>query len=168
MRARWLSTVRPDTNNCSPMTRLLQPSAASAAISRSRRVSRNGSSRSTSPGVRASAQRAIRPRARRAHSDARRSSPSRRDALLAATREALLNAVKHGGGAQVALFAKVREATATVFVRDRGPGFDPTTTDPQRRGLRVSILARMERVGGRGEILSSPGEGCEVILEVPL
>ena len=90
------------------------------------------------------------------------------DALLAATREALLNAVTHGGGGPVALFAKVREATATVFVHDRGPGFDPATIDPQRHGLRVSIFARMERVGGRAEILAAPGEGCEIVLEVPL
>ena len=90
------------------------------------------------------------------------------DALLAATREALLNAVTHGGGGPVALFAKVREATATVFVHDRGPGFDPATIDPQRHGLRVSIFARMERVGGRAHVLAAPGEGCEIVLEVPL
>jgi signal transduction histidine kinase len=88
------------------------------------------------------------------------------DALVAATREALLNAAVHGGGAAIALFAKVREGKATVFVRDRGPGFALEGMDPSRRGVRDSIIGRVERAGGYADVYSSPGEGCEVVLEV--
>lgn len=89
-------------------------------------------------------------------------------ALVAAVREALLNAVTHAEGAAITLFAKTSEETAVVFVRDRGPGFDPATIDASRRGIRSSIIERIRRVGGYAEVYTAPGEGCEVELGVPL
>ena len=62
----------------------------------------------------------------------------------------------------------MRDAALTVFVRDRGPGFDMTAIDAARRGIRSSILERIERAGGRAEITSPPGQGCEVVLKVAL
>jgi signal transduction histidine kinase len=47
-------------------------------------------------------------------------------------------------------------------VRDRGPGFDPDAVPADRRGLRESIVGRMERNGGRARVTSSPGTGTEV------
>jgi signal transduction histidine kinase len=90
------------------------------------------------------------------------------EALLAATREALLNAVKHGDGAEISLFAKASATTAAEFVRDRGPGFDPAAIDETRRGIRSSIIERMVRVGGHADVYTAPGEGCEVELGAPL
>jgi signal transduction histidine kinase len=49
-------------------------------------------------------------------------------------------------------------------VRDRGPGFDLSAIPPDRRGLRESVLGRMERHGGSAEIHTRPGEGTEVEL----
>ena len=46
-----------------------------------------------------------------------------------------------------------------VFVRDRGPGFDPAPCPADRRGLRESIVGRMERHGGRAAIHTAPGRG---------
>jgi signal transduction histidine kinase len=51
-----------------------------------------------------------------------------------------------------------------VFVRDRGPGFDPEAVPADRRGVRESIVGRMERHGGRATITSAPGAGTEVEL----
>jgi signal transduction histidine kinase len=51
-----------------------------------------------------------------------------------------------------------------VFVRDRGPGFDPTAVPGDRRGVRESIVGRMERHGGRARITSPPTGGTEVEL----
>ena len=51
-----------------------------------------------------------------------------------------------------------------VFVRDRGPGFDPSAVPADRRGVRESIVGRMERHGGRAAIHASPGGGTEVEL----
>ena len=85
-------------------------------------------------------------------------------ALVAATREAMVNAAKFGGGSPVAVYAEASDEGAQVFVRDRGPGFDPHSVPSDRRGVRESIVGRMERHGGRASIHSSPGAGTEVEL----
>jgi signal transduction histidine kinase len=66
----------------------------------------------------------------------------------------------------VDLFAEVGEARVEVFVRDRGVGFDPSTVPADRRGVRDSIVGRMERHGGHATVRSAPGEGTEVELVV--
>jgi signal transduction histidine kinase len=85
-------------------------------------------------------------------------------ALVAATREALVNASKFAGPEPIALYAEVEDGRAEVFVRDRGPGFEPDAVPADRRGVRESIVARMERHGGRATVHSSPGNGTEVEL----
>jgi signal transduction histidine kinase/phage shock protein PspC (stress-responsive transcriptional regulator) len=86
-------------------------------------------------------------------------------ALLQAAREAMLNAARHAGaGGPVSVYAEVEPDQATVFVRDRGPGFDPETVPADRLGVRQSIVGRMVRNGGRAQIRSVPGEGTEVRL----
>jgi signal transduction histidine kinase len=89
---------------------------------------------------------------------------ARTEALLAATREALVNAARHAPGAPVSVFARSEPDRIAVYVRDRGPGFDPGAIPPERRGVRDSIIARMRRNGGNAEIRSEPGAGCEIIL----
>jgi signal transduction histidine kinase len=86
------------------------------------------------------------------------------EALVAAAREAMLNAAKFAGGAPVAVYAEAGADRLQVFVRDRGPGFDPAAVPPDRRGVRESIVGRMRRHGGRAEIHASPGAGTEVEL----
>jgi signal transduction histidine kinase len=88
-------------------------------------------------------------------------------ALVAATREAMVNAAKFGAGSVVDVFAESGADGVEVFVRDRGPGFDPATVAPDRRGVRDSIVGRMERHGGHAVINSRPGEGTEVELSLP-
>jgi signal transduction histidine kinase len=88
-------------------------------------------------------------------------------ALVAAAREALVNAGKHAKVSSVSLYAEVEPEQASVFVRDRGVGFDPEAVDDDRHGVRGSILARMKRHGGRAEIRSEPGSGTEVRLFMP-
>ena len=45
-----------------------------------------------------------------------------------------------------------------------GPGFDPAAVPADRRGVRESIVGRMERHGGRARITSAAGGGTEVEL----
>ena len=90
------------------------------------------------------------------------------DALVAAAREALVNAARHAGVPTVSLYAEVEPGLVSVFVRDRGVGFDPQELGPDRHGVRGSIIGRMERHGGRAEIISTRGEGTEVRLSLPL
>jgi len=92
------------------------------------------------------------------------------EALIGAAREAMLNAAKFGGGGPVAVYAEAAADRLQVFVRDRGPGFDPAAVPADRRGVRESIVGRMERHGGRATIHASPGGGTEVelVLERPV
>lgn len=87
-------------------------------------------------------------------------------ALVGATREALTNACKHGGGTRVSLYAELGQKTSEVFVRDRGSGFDPSEVSVGA-GIRDSIRARLDGVGGRVDIRSPlPTGGTEVRLSV--
>lgn len=89
-------------------------------------------------------------------------------ALAAATREALVNAARHAKVQTVSLYAEVEPEQVSVFVRDRGVGFDPESVDEHRHGVRGSIIGRMDRHGGRAVIRSEPGDGTEVRLTMPL
>jgi signal transduction histidine kinase/phage shock protein PspC (stress-responsive transcriptional regulator) len=88
-------------------------------------------------------------------------------ALLAAAREATVNAVKWSGADVVSLFAEVEPAEVAVFVRDRGRGFDPDAVPGDRKGLAESIHARMARRGGSAVVRTAPGSGTEVSLRMP-
>jgi signal transduction histidine kinase len=88
-------------------------------------------------------------------------------ALLAAAREATVNAVKWSGASVVSLFAEVEPAEVSLFVRDRGRGFDPAAVPDDRKGLAESVHARMARRGGSAIVRSVRGEGTEVALTMP-
>ncbi len=88
-------------------------------------------------------------------------------ALLAAAKEATVNAAKWSGAGVVSLFAEVEPAEVSLYVRDRGKGFDPETVPGDRKGLAESVRARMARHGGSATIRSTQGEGTEVSLTMP-
>jgi signal transduction histidine kinase len=88
-------------------------------------------------------------------------------ALASAAREAILNAGRHSGVGQVSVLARVSDSEASVFVRDRGRGFDTADVGEDRRGVRESIVGRMQRHGGRATVTSTPGAGTEVELVLP-
>ncbi|MGL5406561.1 MAG: ATP-binding protein [Propionibacteriaceae bacterium] len=87
-------------------------------------------------------------------------------ALVRSAREAMMNAAKHSGADVIDVYAEVFDGEISVFIRDRGIGFDPAAIDDDRMGVRGSIIDRMKRHGGRAEIKSAPGEGTEVRLEL--
>ncbi|HYA09190.1 MAG TPA: ATP-binding protein, partial [Gaiellaceae bacterium] len=88
-------------------------------------------------------------------------------ALVLAAREAMANAARHSGAAEVSVFLDADARRVALYVRDRGSGFDPDAVAADRRGVAESIRGRMERVGGTARIVSSPGEGTDVELELP-
>ncbi|MCZ2859466.1 ATP-binding protein [Blastococcus sp. VKM Ac-2987] len=87
--------------------------------------------------------------------------------LGAATREALVNAAKHSGAAAADLYTEVAPERVSVYVRDRGKGFDPSEVSDDRRGLRDSVSGRLARLGGTAVVRSAHGEGTEVELVLP-
>jgi signal transduction histidine kinase len=86
------------------------------------------------------------------------------EALVAATREAVVNAAKFAGPEPVSVYAEVGDERVEVFVRDRGPGFDPDAVPEDRRGVRESIVGRMRRHGGDARVHTGEGAGTEVEL----
>jgi signal transduction histidine kinase len=85
-------------------------------------------------------------------------------ATAAAAKEAMVNAAKWSGTTAVSLYAEVEPTRVSVFVRDRGVGFDPTRVGGDHHGISQSIEARMQRHGGMAVVQSEPGRGTEVRL----
>ncbi|WP_433800381.1 ATP-binding protein [Actinomycetospora sp. CA-084318] len=88
-------------------------------------------------------------------------------ALVAAAREAMTNAAKHAGVDEISVYAECEDGTVSVFVRDRGKGFEPDAVPDDRHGLADSIRARVERHGGTVRLRTTLGEGTEVGLTMP-
>lgn len=84
-------------------------------------------------------------------------------ALVAALREACVNAARHAG-APVTVYVEGGPDGVEAFVRDRGPGFDPDAVPADRLGVRESIVGRMQRHGGTATIHRLDGAGTEVRL----
>ncbi len=87
--------------------------------------------------------------------------------LVFAAREAVVNAAKHAEVSDVSVYAEVEPERVTIFVRDRGKGFDAGAVPADRHGLADSIRGRMERNGGELRLRTAPGEGTEVALLMP-
>jgi signal transduction histidine kinase len=84
--------------------------------------------------------------------------------LALAAREAMTNAAKFSGAPEISVYAAADADAVSVFVRDRGRGFDRSAVPADRRGVAESIEGRMRRAGGVATITSAPGEGTEVEL----
>jgi signal transduction histidine kinase len=87
--------------------------------------------------------------------------------LAAAAREAMFNAARHAGG-ELSVYVESTPEVVEVFVRDRGPGFVLADVPGDRLGVRESIIGRMRRAGGSGEVRPGVGGvGTEVRLRYP-
>jgi signal transduction histidine kinase len=88
-------------------------------------------------------------------------------ALVAAGREAAINAAKWSDAASVSIFAEVEPTSISLFVRDRGVGFDLDAIPADRQGIALSIRQRMSALGGESFINTAVGSGTEVQLVMP-
>ena len=87
-------------------------------------------------------------------------------ALVAAAREAMLNAARHAGG-DVSVYIESSPHDVNVYVRDRGPGVDLESLPADRLGIRESIIGRMARAGGTATVRHGTGGiGTEVHLRI--
>jgi len=87
-------------------------------------------------------------------------------ALVAAAREAMLNAARHAGG-DVSVYLETTASAIDVFVRDRGPGVALADVPDDRLGIRESIIGRMARAGGSATVgAGASGTGTEVHLHL--
>lgn len=87
--------------------------------------------------------------------------------IIAAAKEAMLNAARHAGGS-VTVYAEVTPELVSIDVTDRGPGVDTDALPEGRMGVRESIVGRMARAGGTANIVPGPGgTGTSVRLSMP-
>ncbi len=93
--------------------------------------------------------------------------PPTRDALLRIVREAMTNAVRHGGATAVSVELEAGSGLRLRVVDD-GQGFavDDAAGAPAGFGL-VSMRERAEALGGRLTVASRPGQGTRVELVLP-
>jgi ligand-binding sensor domain-containing protein/signal transduction histidine kinase len=81
-------------------------------------------------------------------------------------KEAVNNAVRHSGCTRVEIEFKMEGKSLVLRIEDDGRGFD-TGERGDGHGLK-SMRQRAEGLKGRIEIISKPGEGTEVRVQVPL
>lgn len=97
-----------------------------------------------------------------------RLAPEVAEALVDAVRACLENVLRHAGTSVAELDLAYDDDQITIAVTDQGVGFDRSTVSADRLGLRGSIEARIEAVGGRVRIWSTPGTGTSVVMSVPV
>jgi hypothetical protein len=89
------------------------------------------------------------------------------EAVTHSVSAALANVSRHAGTGEAQVRLKTRDHGIVVTVCDQGRGFDAAAVLVSRRGIRESLIGRMESVGGAAEVTSRPGEGTLVTLWWP-
>ncbi len=88
-----------------------------------------------------------------------------RTCIYRVVQEALQNCVRHAGASRVRIGLERSARAIRVQVEDDGKGFAAART----RGLGLlGIQERVSQLGGRLRVLSEPGRGTKVIVELPL
>lgn len=88
------------------------------------------------------------------------------DALTEATLQAVHNSLLHAGSnAKRGLKMRTNGGRLKIVIFDTGRGFRVSRISASRLGLRLSIIDRVEKVGGRVFIDTKPGHGTNIILE---
>jgi signal transduction histidine kinase len=83
--------------------------------------------------------------------------------------EALTNTWKHAGVEQATVIVRHVDSRAIVQVMDEGRGFDPALVGSGRAGLGLwNMRERAQEIGGDIDIRSSPGDGTQVTVSIPL
>jgi signal transduction histidine kinase len=79
--------------------------------------------------------------------------------------EQLNNIIKHANPKNITIQLLLADNGIRIEITDDGQGFD---TSQQRKGIGLSnIQSRTELYKGVMEIISSPGEGCRLIIDFP-
>lgn len=80
--------------------------------------------------------------------------------------EQLSNIIKHAGASAVTIDIRAIHQLVYLQVKDNGKGFDVNT---KKMGIGLeNIRRRVQMLKGKVDIISFPGKGCEVNVEIPL
>jgi signal transduction histidine kinase len=95
--------------------------------------------------------------------------PTRRNLFLA-LKEAISNAARHSGAQEIFLRVYRRNGSLEVTVEDNGKGFSLAAAKENksdRNGL-TNMEQRMSEAGGSYVMEATPGQGCKVVLTIPI
>jgi len=78
----------------------------------------------------------------------------------------LANSIHHAGKeAKIEIFLKGSSNGFKIVVKDNGRGFRPSRVPKNRLGLKLSIIGRVQAVGGKVFVDSKIGIGTNIIIE---
>lgn len=81
--------------------------------------------------------------------------------------EGLQNIIKHAGATDVTVSIRYLEDCMFITIFDNGVGFNPEAELKKREGLGLqNIVRRATLVGGKAEIMSKPGEGTTLQIQM--
>lgn len=92
----------------------------------------------------------------------------KRHELFLVFKESLNNVIKHAGASEVRISLKWENHSLRLTVKDDGRGFNvPGAPASKGNGLN-NMRSRLQRVGGRVELQSQPGEGTQIEIILPV
>lgn len=91
-----------------------------------------------------------------------------RHQLALGVRETLTNTLRHACASEAVVALAIQHDVLIVSVTDDGRGFDPAVAQACAGQGLLNLAVRLERVGGRFSILSTPGAGTRIEFRVPL
>jgi len=101
-----------------------------------------------------------------------RLSPEIETALFRVIQEAVANVARHAAARNVCISFNVADDNAFISIKDDGIGFDinALAIEPDTgRGLGLlGMEERVELLGGELEIQTAPGQGTQILIQVPL
>jgi len=81
--------------------------------------------------------------------------------------EGFQNIIKHAGASDVKVSIRYQEEWLHISIFDNGTGFNPEEELKKREGLGLqNILRRATLVGGKANIISKPGEGTTLEIQI--
>jgi len=106
------------------------------------------------------------------HGDFNSLSPGLRRAIYRMAQEALANSVRHSGAQFARLCLTVADHDVYLDISDQGQGFDPLlalsrSQNREHFGLH-GLQERARAMGGDCEIVSMPGAGARIMIDIPI
>ncbi|TAE77120.1 MAG: sensor histidine kinase [Verrucomicrobia bacterium] len=102
--------------------------------------------------------------------EARHLPPGTEFHLLRIAQEAITNAIKHASTLSIQITLDYRADEVRLSIEDDGLGFESSNTQPGHEphfGL-LGMRERAAKIGAQLDIVSSPGNGCQVRVSVPI
>ncbi|MGH7217025.1 MAG: PAS domain-containing sensor histidine kinase [Nitrospiraceae bacterium] len=86
--------------------------------------------------------------------------------VMAITREAVSNSLRHSGASMVSVSLQADGTTLRLAIEDNGVGFDSESQRSHGHGLR-NIAARTQQIGGTLQVMAQPGQGTHILVHFP-